>query len=77
MDAKSVDYARLVAVLIEAVKEQQKVIDEQNSKLALQQRVIGEQSSRLAEMEERMAKTLCTKALYSGGFFRKTHVLQR
>ena len=32
-DAKSVDYARLVALLIEAVKEQQKIIDGQNSKL--------------------------------------------
>jgi hypothetical protein len=32
-DAKSVDYARLVAVLIEAVKEQQKIISEQNSEL--------------------------------------------
>ena len=33
-DAKSVDYARLVAVLIEAVKDQQKIIEEQNSKIA-------------------------------------------
>ena len=33
-DAKSIDYGRLVAVLIEAVKEQQKTIAEQNSKIA-------------------------------------------
>ena len=33
VDAKSVDYPRLVAVLIEAVKEQQQVIDAQNSEL--------------------------------------------
>ena len=56
VDAKSVDYARLVPVLIEAVKEQQKVDDEQGSKLSVQQKVIGEQSSRLAEMEGRMAR---------------------
>jgi hypothetical protein len=31
---KSVEYANLVAVLIEAVKEQQKIIEEQNSKIA-------------------------------------------
>ena len=40
-DAKSVDYARLVAVLIEAVKEQQKIIDEQNSKIAAIEARIG------------------------------------
>ena len=33
MDTNSVDYARLVAELIEAVKEQQKIIDEQNARL--------------------------------------------
>jgi uncharacterized protein YunC (DUF1805 family) len=33
VDAKSVDYARLVAVLIEAVKTQQQMIDEQNLEL--------------------------------------------
>ena len=33
-EEKSVAYANLVAVLIEAVKEQQKIIDEQNSKIA-------------------------------------------
>ena len=33
-DAKSVDYARLVAVLIEAVKEQQKQIDRQQTTIA-------------------------------------------
>jgi len=39
-DAKSVDYARLVAVLIEAVKEQQKEIDQQKAAIqTLQNRV--------------------------------------
>ena len=33
VDAKSVDYARLVSVLIEAVKEQQKTIDELKSEV--------------------------------------------
>ena len=33
-DAKSINYARLVAVLIEAVKEQHLVIENQNTELA-------------------------------------------
>ena len=33
VDAKSLDYSRLVAVLIEAVKEQQKIIERQNKKM--------------------------------------------
>ncbi len=38
---KSVEYANLVAVLIEAVKEQQKIIEEQNSKIAAIEARIG------------------------------------
>jgi hypothetical protein len=34
-DAKSVDYARLVALLIEGMKEQQKQIDELKARLTL------------------------------------------
>ncbi|MBI1924247.1 tail fiber domain-containing protein [Candidatus Poribacteria bacterium] len=48
-DAKSVDYARLVAVLIEAVKEQQKRIDVQNSELT-------EMKAKMAQFESALQK---------------------
>jgi hypothetical protein len=53
---RAVDYGRLTAVLIEAVKEQQKIINEQSSKIVAQQKVINEQGSRLADMEAKMVK---------------------
>ena len=51
VDAKSVDYARLVAVLIEAVKEQQKVIDAQNSELTEIKKTLAQFSSTLQKLE--------------------------
>ena len=40
-DAKSVDYARLVAVLIEAVKEQQREIEAQRTRIEALERATG------------------------------------
>ncbi|MCH8295409.1 tail fiber domain-containing protein, partial [Candidatus Poribacteria bacterium] len=55
VDAKSVDYARLVAVLIEAVKEQQKVIDAQNSELTEMKSKMAQFSSTLQKLEALVA----------------------
>jgi hypothetical protein len=48
-DAKSIDYARLVAVLVEAVKEQQEIIDKQNSELT-------EMKAKMAKFESALQK---------------------
>jgi len=55
VDAKSVAYARLVAVLIEAVKEQQKVIDAQNSELTEMKSKMAQFSSTLQKLEALVA----------------------
>ncbi len=46
-DARAVDYSRLTAVLIEAVKEQQTLIQAQRSQLKLQQTEIGQLASQV------------------------------
>ena len=62
VDAKSVDYARLVAVLIEAAKEQHKIINEQGSVLASQQKVINDQSLELTKMKAELSEFAQMKA---------------
>ena len=51
VDAKSVDYARLAAVLIEAVKEQQKIIDEQGREMAKMRERMARFEAALEKME--------------------------
>jgi len=51
VDAKSVDYARLVAVLIQAVKEQQTQIDEQQTQIAKLSKSNERLADRLAQIE--------------------------
>jgi hypothetical protein len=53
---KSVEYSRVVAVLIEAMKEQQKVIEQQNSILKDQERTIKEQKDMINNLNERLTK---------------------
>jgi hypothetical protein len=57
--AKSVDYARLVAVLIEATKEQQHLIDSLENKIRAQ----DERISKLEKVEERQSEYTKAKTL--------------
>jgi hypothetical protein len=50
-DAQGVDYSRLTAVLIEAVKEQQRQIQEQRKQMRLQQRQIARLSGKVGVLE--------------------------
>ena len=54
IDAKSVDYARLVAVLIEAAKEQQALLDRQNKELRQSQKELQKLAARVNELEKRL-----------------------
>ena len=53
---KSVEYSRVVAVLIEAMKEQQKVIEQQSSILKDQENTIKEQKDMINNLNERITK---------------------
>jgi len=53
---KSVNYANMTAVLIEAMKEQQKIIDEQNHKLHNQENELKELKTKQASLEKEMSK---------------------
>ncbi len=46
VDAKSIDYARLTALLVEAVKEQQKTIQQQNANIEKLQNEINDLKNR-------------------------------
>jgi len=64
-DAKSVDYAHLVALLIEAVKEQQKIIDVQNSEITEMKAENKEMKARMAGFEstlQKLAASVTTQA---------------
>ncbi|MFT7553382.1 MAG: hypothetical protein ACI9BV_003716 [Rhodothermales bacterium] len=51
VDAMSLDYARLVAVLIEAIKEQQQLLDSRESEIAVLSDRMDQFNSRLAEIQ--------------------------
>lgn len=60
VDAKSVDYARLVAVLIEAVKEQQKTIDElkkENDALAETRSALSKLNAKVDRLAGQLSQT--------------------
>ena len=48
----SVDYSRLTPILVEAIKEQQKIIDEQNKKIESQSNNITEQNKSIEQLKE-------------------------
>jgi hypothetical protein len=52
IDAKALDYSRLVPVLIEAMKEQQQILDEQGAQIAAVQADNHQLEARLAALEE-------------------------
>jgi hypothetical protein len=52
VDAKAVDYARLVPILVEAVKEQQELLEDKDSQIAALQADNHEFEARIAALEE-------------------------
>jgi hypothetical protein len=50
-DARGVDYGRLTALLIEATKEQQKLIEKQQQQISLQQAQIARLSSKVKAIQ--------------------------
>jgi hypothetical protein len=52
VDAKAMDYARLVPVLIEAVKEQQQLLDDKDAQVAALQEDYRELEARMEALEE-------------------------
>ena len=53
---KSVNYSNMTAVLVEAMKEQQKIIDEQNKRIILQENELRELKLKQASLEKEMSK---------------------
>jgi hypothetical protein len=53
---KSLSYGKIVPVLVEAIKEQQKIIDEQTKKLSDKGQIVDEQQTVLKEVKGEMAK---------------------
>jgi len=53
---KSVEYSRVVAVLVEALKEQQKTIEQQQIEIEQQQKTIDEQKDMINDLNERITK---------------------
>jgi Chaperone of endosialidase len=54
-DARGVDYSRLTALLIEAVKQQQREISTQQQQMAAQQRQIRGQQSQIARLTDKVS----------------------
>jgi len=55
-DARGVDYSRLTALLIEATKEQQAVIDKQQQRINQQQEQIASQRAQISRLRDRDAQ---------------------
>jgi hypothetical protein len=53
---KSLAYDKLVPVLIEAIKEQQKIVDDQKMTLHDQKHMIDEQNTAIQRLTEKLAK---------------------
>ncbi|MEP6793719.1 MAG: tail fiber domain-containing protein [Saprospiraceae bacterium] len=51
---KSVDYSRMTPVLVEAIKEQQKIILEENSEILEQQRINAQQQQSITEQQKQI-----------------------
>jgi hypothetical protein len=51
-DATAVDYAKLVPVLVEAVKEQQQLLEEKDAQITAQQEQIKAQQQQIAALQE-------------------------
>ncbi len=61
-DAQGVDYSRLTAVLIEAVKQQQRQIQEQSRQIRMQQRQIARLNGKVGVLETAQRTSKRTKA---------------
>ncbi|MGO9272413.1 MAG: tail fiber domain-containing protein [Terriglobia bacterium] len=53
-DARGIDYARLTALLVEAVKEQQKEVQQQQAQVRQQHRQIQQQRSMVQQQEKQI-----------------------
>ena len=65
-DARGVDYSRLTALLIEAVKQQQKQISEQRQVARQQQKQIAAQQGQIAAQREQIRRLRSKDALLEG-----------
>jgi len=61
-DARGIDYARLTALLVEAVKEQQKEVQQQQSQVRQQQRQIRQQKAEIRTLQARLQRLEATNS---------------